>query len=195
MLVAAAAVTAVVLLSGQGAGDVLTAPAPTSSPKTTPTPTPAPGRTPTPTPAPERTPAPAQTPQPDSAEPNESPYGPNDPEIGGTGSIRDRLEAFKAELKQSNDDGTLWEKIPENKENIGAYLALQFLLTDMSSATLFGEVPADKASYYAKHAKHLEGLLLAQQPLGTSVHYEFQDGRVFDYNGDTGEIGLTEPTG
>lgn len=172
LLVAAAAVTAFVLLSGQGSNDPKAA-------------SPSQGKS---------SPAPSQTPEPKGSDSDDEPvYGPNDPEIGGTGSIGERLEAFQAQLKQSNDDGTLWKKIPQNKENTGAYIASQFILTDLKSATRFGPVSPEEATHYAKHAKHIESQLLAQKPLGTSVHYVMQDGKVFDYNGDTGAVSLAAP--
>ena len=138
-------------------------------------------------PAPEKTPEPEPTPADESDD--HLNYGPNDPEIDGTGPVADRLQALEDRYKQMYDDGSLWEHMPETKENTGAYLAFQFMLADMRSATRFGVGEATETQY-AKRAKHLETLLLAQQPLGTSVNHKLQDGRTFSYDGETGAVGL-----
>lgn len=116
-------------------------------------------------------------------------YGPDDPEIDGSGPVGPRLQALGDRYKRMHDDGSLWKLIPETKQNTGAYLAFQFILTDMRSATRFGVDDATQTQY-AKRAKHLETLLLAQKPLGTGVKYTLKDGRTFTYDGDTGEVGL-----
>lgn len=121
-------------------------------------------------------------------------YGPDAPELEGTGSLAERLEALQAKYRAANDDGTLWEQIPRTRQNLSAYLAFQFILTDLKAATRFGIDPVTETQY-AKHAKHLELLLLAQEPLGVSVEYTLQDGRVFRYDGETGEGGLGEAPG
>ncbi|WP_449279411.1 hypothetical protein [Leucobacter sp. GX0328] len=133
-------------------------------------------------------PEPEKPTEPEDAD-DELDYGPNDPEIDGTGPVAPRLQALGDRYKAMNDDGSLWELMPETKENTGAYLAFQVILSDMRSATRFG-VGAATETQYAKHAKHLETRFLAQQPLGTGVEYVLQDGRTFSYDGDTGEVGL-----
>lgn len=170
------AATAVILLSGLAPDEPKAAPA--SPSKSTPAQSPS---------------ADSQSSASDDSNDDEPVYGPSDPEIGGTGSIGERLEAFQAQLKQSNDDGTLWKKIPQNRENTGAYAASQFILSDLKNATRFGPVSDKEAIHFAKHAKHIETQLLAQKPLGTNVHYVMQDGKVFDYDGDTGEVSLAAP--
>ncbi|QIK63426.1 hypothetical protein G7068_09605 [Leucobacter viscericola] len=179
LLVTAATVTVVVLLSGQSSADTTAAPSSTTTDKATPAPTK----------------TPESEPEPQDSNDGERVFGPNDPEIEGTGPIGERIEAFQAQLKQSYDDGTLWQKIPETKENTGAYLAMQFILTDMKSATRFGPVSDADATQWAKQAKYMENQLLAQRPLGSSVKYTMQDGKVFEYNGDTGEVSLSDPKG
>lgn len=136
-------------------------------------------------------PTPDAEPRPTPAEDSDEhlDYGPDDPEIDGTGPVAERLQALEDRYKQMYDDGSLWELMSETKENTGAYLAFQFMLADMRSATRFGVDDATQTQY-AKRAKHLETLFLTQQPLGTNVEYELQDGRVFSYDGDTGEVGL-----
>lgn len=125
----------------------------------------------------------------DAEDDAERDYGPNDPEIDGTGPVAPRLQALEDHYKSMYDDGSLWQLMPETKENTGAYLAFQFMLSDMRSATRFGVDEATETEF-AQHAKYLETRFLAQQPLGTSVEYVLQDGRTFSYDGDTGEIGL-----
>ncbi|GAA1778475.1 hypothetical protein [Leucobacter iarius] len=125
----------------------------------------------------------------DSQDDDERVFGPEDPEIDGSGPVAPRLEALGDRYRQMHDDGSLWKKIPQTKENEGAYLAFQIILTDMRSATRFGVDDATQTQY-AKRAKHAETLLLAQKPLGTSVKYTLKDGRTFRYDGDTGEVGL-----
>ncbi|QIM17555.1 hypothetical protein G7066_00455 [Leucobacter coleopterorum] len=175
LLVAAAAVTAVVLLTGESSGDPEAAP------------------TPTPSATSKATPSPEAKQESQDSPDEERVFGPNDPEIEGTGPIEERLDAFLAKLEQSDNDGSLWQQIPDTKENRGALFALRFTLTDMKSATRFGSVSEEQATQWAKEAKYMENQLLAQKPLGTSIKYTMQDGRVFEYNGDTGEVGLSDP--
>lgn len=142
---------------------------------------PTPGQTPGPNPAP--------TPDPEHPEDEERVFGPDDPEIEGTGPVGPRLEALIERYKQADADGTLWEQIPETEENRNAYVAFLFLLTDMKVAAQIG-VDQEDERQYAKQAKFLEDRLLAQEPLGSSVKYTNAEGRVFTYDGDTGESSL-----
>lgn len=196
VLVAAAGIGTVAIVSSQDSGSSESASSKneSKSEKKSKKEKPEPTSTKTPTPTPTPTGSATAAPKTGSGEEDRPVYGPDDPEIGGTGTIGERLEAFSNELKQSNDDGTLWTKIPKTKENLGAYLAVQFIITDLKSATYFGTVDAETETFYAKHAKHMELMLLAEQPLGSSVHYVMQDGSVFDYNGDTGEVSMGTPT-
>lgn len=138
----------------------------------------------------DRDPSPkTERPQSESDTDDELDYGPDDPEIDGTGPVADRLQALEDRYQQMYDDGSLWDLMPETKENTGAYLAFQFMLTDMRSATRFS-TDEEQETQFAKHAKRLEERLLAQQPLGSDVTYVLQDGRTFTYDGETGEVGL-----
>lgn len=194
VLIAGAGVGAAAIISGQDSNSSESASSEKESKSTSKDKSEKSEKTSEPTPSP--SPTGKSTPAPDSgsSEQDRPVYGPDDPQIGGTGTIGERLEAFRIELKQSNDDGTLWTKIPQTKENLGAYLAAQFILTDLKAATYFGTPDAETELFYAQHAKHIELMLLAEQPLGTSVHYVMEDGTVFDYNGDTGEVSMEAPT-
>lgn len=127
-----------------------------------------------------------------SAEPDPIPT--DDPEIPGTDAVGDRLEALAEQYRQARDDGTLWERIPDTERNRAAVSAFLYLITDMKIATIWG-VDKETQAQYARDAQLLEERLLAQEPLGTSVEITFEDGRVFRYDGETGEGGYTEPEG
>ncbi len=128
----------------------------------------------------------------DAAEPD--PTLTDDPEIPGTGSVGDRLGELAEQYRQARDDGTLWERIPDTERNRAAVSAFLYLITDMKIATIWG-VDKETQAQYAQDAQRLEERLLAQEPLGTSVEITFEDGRVFRYDGETGEGGYTEPEG
>ncbi|MDA4890685.1 hypothetical protein PFZ55_27735 [Streptomyces sp. MS2A] len=128
----------------------------------------------------------------DAAEPD--PTLTDDPEIPGTGSVGDRLEELAEQYRQARDDGTLWERIPDTERNRAAVSAFLYLITDMKIATIWG-VDKETQAQYTQDAQRLEERLLAQEPLGTSVEITFEDGRVFRYDGETGEGGYTEPEG
>lgn len=117
-------------------------------------------------------------------------FSPSDPQLEGAGPIADRLQSFSDSYREKFDDGSLWQLMPQNAESQGAYLAFQFILSDMKSATRFGTTTEEDELYYSQRARYIEARLLAQEPLGTSVTYKLSDGRTFSYDGDTGEVNL-----
>ena len=112
-------------------------------------------------------------------------FDPGDPKLEGGDDLGELFDEFRDQYTAMNEDESLWQIIEPTPENTGAYIAFQFILTDMRSALRFGVSPEDE-TYYAHQAKYLESLLLAEQPLGTSISYELQDGKLFEYDGDTG---------
>jgi hypothetical protein len=133
-----------------------------------------------------------------SAEPSEEPSSepsadPSSPSADGPIStspeeIEGQLQAKIDEYTQARDSGTLWATIPDTEFNRTAVSAFLYFLTDMKVATIWG-IDQATAEEYAQDAADLEALLLAQQPLGSDIEISFEDGRVFRYDGDTGEGG------
>jgi hypothetical protein len=142
-------------------------------------------------PVPSATTEPSEEP---STEPSESPAAePSSPSADGPVStspaeIEGQLQAKIDEYKQARDSGTLWATIPDTDFNRTAVSAFLYFLTDMKVATIWG-IDQATAEEYAQDAADLEALLLAQQPLGSDIEISFEDGRVFRYDGDTGEGG------
>ncbi|GAA1984372.1 hypothetical protein GCM10009718_22180 [Isoptericola halotolerans] len=100
------------------------------------------------------------------------------------------LQQRISEVKLLRESGDLWEQIPDDEFNRTAVSAYLYLMTDMELATRFG-VDEQTADEYVERARHLEELLMAQEPLGSSIDLTFEDG-VFRYDGDTGEGGYVE---
>ncbi|GAA4488342.1 hypothetical protein [Microbacterium panaciterrae] len=114
------------------------------------------------------------------------------PSIGsGSSPASAEVEAMLADMlaryKSSSQDGSLWQRIPDDEHNRVAVQAFLYLLTDMHSAFLWG-VDDATAQKFKTDAETLEGKLLAQQPLGTSVKITGKNG-TFTYDGDTGAGG------
>lgn len=114
------------------------------------------------------------------------------PSIGsGSSPASAEVEAMLADMlaryKSSSQDGSLWQRIPDDEHNRVAVQAFLYLLTDMHSAFLWG-VDDATAQKFKTDAETLEQKLLAQQPLGTSVKITGKNG-TFTYDGDTGAGG------
>ncbi len=105
--------------------------------------------------------------------------------------IADVLEAKIDEYKRLRESGELWQTIPDTEYNRTAVTAFLFFLTDMKVATIWG-VDEPTAAEYEERMAMLEERLLAQEPLGDDVKITFEDGKVFTYDGETGEGGYTE---
>lgn len=105
--------------------------------------------------------------------------------------IADVLEAKIDEYKRLRESGELWQTIPDTEYNRTAVSAFLFFLTDMKVATIWG-INEQTAAEYEERMAMLEERLLAQEPLGDDVKITFEDGRVFTYDGETGEGGYTE---
>lgn len=112
-------------------------------------------------------------------------FDPGDPKLEGGDDLGELFDEFRDQYTAMKEDESLWQLIEPTPENTGAYIAFQFILTDMRSALRFGISPEDE-TYYAHQAKYLESLLLAEQPLGVSISYQLEDGKIFEYDGDTG---------
>lgn len=114
----------------------------------------------------------------------------DDPSSDATG-IEARLAAKIDEYKRLRDSGALWEQIPDTEYNHTAVAAFLYFLTDMKVATIWG-VDAEQTREYEERMALLEERLLAQEPLGDDIEISFDDGRVFRYDGTTGEGGYFE---
>lgn len=112
-------------------------------------------------------------------------FDPNDPKLEGDGDIGELIDELRDKYSAMDDDESLWEILDPTAENIGAYIAFQYILTDMRNATRFG-TSEEQEIYFAHQAKYLESLLMAEEPLGTSIKQSLSDGTVFEYDGDTG---------
>lgn len=146
------------------------------------------------TPAAEPTGISAPTPLPSSApsdpsDPSDDPGGAPDAEAGA--EIADLLQAKADEYKRLRDSGALWQSIPDTEFNRTAVTAFLYFLTDMKVATIWG-IDAQTAAEYEERMTMLEEKLLAQQPLGDDIQITLEEGRVFRYDGETGEGGYFE---
>ncbi len=130
-------------------------------------------------PAPTRVPAPRPSAGPSS--------GPGSSHLAA--DVEAMLADKLAQYKQSSQDGSLWQQIPDTEHNRVAVQAFLYILTDMHSAFLWG-VDEPTAQRFQTDAEELERKLLAQEPLGTDVKITSDKG-TFTYNGDTGEGGWT----
>ncbi|MCM3780790.1 hypothetical protein [Microbacterium hydrocarbonoxydans] len=133
----------------------------------------------------------APTPRPSSApsDPSDDSGGAPDTEAGA--EIADLLQAKADEYKRLRDSGALWQSIPDTEFNRTAVSAFLYFLTDMKVATIWG-VDAQTAAEYEQRMAMLEEKLLAQQPLGDDIQITLEEGRVFRYDGETGEGGYFE---
>lgn len=113
--------------------------------------------------------------------------GPTDAGAG----IADRLEAKIDEYRRLRDSGALWQSIPDSDYSRTAVTAFLYFLTDMKVATVWGVDEATAAEYDERMAM-LEEKLLAQQPLGDDITITLEDGKVFRYDGETGEGGYSQ---
>jgi hypothetical protein len=109
---------------------------------------------------------------------------------GSAATIGDELQAKIDEYRTARDDGSLWQKIPDNEFNRTAVTAFLYIVTDLKAATIWGVTDEQAREYTAKVAE-VEAKLLAQQPLGEDIHIELET-RTFDYDGSTGEGGYTD---
>ena len=109
---------------------------------------------------------------------------------GSAATIGDELQAKIDEYRTARDDGSLWQKIPDNEFNRTAVTAFLYIVTDLKAATIWGVTDHQAREYTAKVAD-VEAKLLAQQPLGEDIHIELET-RTFDYDGSTGEGGYTD---
>jgi hypothetical protein len=123
-----------------------------------------------------------------AADPNEAP---DNPSSATSANIADRLQAKIDEYRDLRDSGRLWETIPDSEYNRTAVTAFLFFLIDMRLAATFG-VDDSQAAEYDERMTDLEELLLDQQPLGDDIRITFEDGRVFTYDGETGEGGYSQ---
>jgi hypothetical protein len=137
----------------------------------------------------------AQPTAPPGADPSEGSDGDtgteSESESGDASDIAAALEAKIDEYKRLRDSGALWQSIPDTEFNRTAVSAFLYFLTDMKVATIWG-VDASTASEYRERMAMLEEKLLAQQPLGDDIEITFEEGRVFRYDGETGEGGYFE---
>jgi hypothetical protein len=115
---------------------------------------------------------------------------PGNPSSATSGNIAGRLQAKIDEYRGLRDTGALWQTIPDNDYNRTAVAAFLYFLTDMRLAATFGVDDAQAAEYDDRMAE-LERLLLAQEPFGDNIRITFEDGRVFTYDGETGEGGYS----
>lgn len=113
---------------------------------------------------------------------------PADADAAAGDEIADVLDAKMDEYKRLRDSGALWQSIPDTEFNRTAVTAFLFFLTDMKVATIWG-VDAATADEYRERMAMLEEKLLAQQPFGDDIEIVLEEGRVFRYDGDTGEGG------
>ncbi|MGO4680129.1 hypothetical protein [Microbacterium sp. 2MCAF23] len=113
--------------------------------------------------------------------------GPGSPHVAA--DVEAMLAEMLAQYKQSSQDGSLWQRIPDDEHNRVALQAFLYILTDMHSAFLWG-VDEPTAQKFKTDAEEAERKLLAQEPLGTDVKITGKNG-TFTYNGDTGEGGWT----
>lgn len=131
----------------------------------------------------------------ETAQPAPAPTGPiGAPTWPGTGTDEDagdiggELQAKIDQYKGLRDSGALWQQIPDGDFNRTAVQAFLYFLIDMKSATIIG-IDKATADEYRTDMADLEQRLLAQQPLGSDIELRLSDGRVFRYNGTTGEGG------
>jgi len=124
-----------------------------------------------------------------SSDASENPGSTPDAEAGA--EIADILQAKADEYKRLRDSGALWQTIPDTEFNRTAVSAFLYFLTDMKVATIWG-VDAQTAAEYEERMTMLEEKLLAQQPLGDDIQITLEEGRVFRYDGETGEGGYFE---
>lgn len=141
----------------------------------------------TPTTRPVAVPSPTVSPFVPPAGPSDAPEG-TDPDAAAGDEIADVLQAKMDEYKRLRDSGALWQSIPDTEYNRTALTAFLYFLTDMKVATIWG-VDAATADEYRERMAMLEEKLLAQQPLGDDIQIVLEEGRVFRYDGDTGEGG------
>lgn len=123
--------------------------------------------------------------------PSAAPTWPGTGSDEGAGDIGAEVQAKIDQYENLRDTGALWQQIPDDDVNRTAVQAFLYLLIDMKSATSFGIDGATAQEYRADMAE-LERLLLAQQPLGTDIEIDLGDGRVFRYDGTTGEGGYVD---
>lgn len=110
--------------------------------------------------------------------------------VGFFGSIEERLETMITKYETADEDGSLWELIPESRSNQTALLAFRFFLTDMKVAATMG-TDFDEALDYANRSDELERLFLDEKPFGENIEFTFAEDRVFRYDGETGEGGYS----
>ena len=139
--------------------------------------------------APLRTASSAPSDEEPSAAPSDGDDGPVD--TGASADIGAALESKIAEYKKLRDSGALWERIPDTEFNRTAVTAFLFFLSDMKAATIWG-VDDATATEYEERMAMLEQKLLDQKPLGDNIKITFEGGKVFQYNGETGEGGYTQ---
>ncbi|PCE15122.1 hypothetical protein AUC47_15190 [Microbacterium sp. SZ1] len=143
------------------------------------------------TPVAEPTGVSAPTPLPSAAPSDPSDEPGTDPDAEAGAEIADLLQAKADEYKRLRDSGALWQTIPDTEFNRTAVTAFLYFLTDMKVATIWG-VDAKTAAEYEQRMTMLEEKLLAQQPLGDDIQITLEEGRVFRYDGETGEGGYFE---
>lgn len=143
------------------------------------------------TPVAEPTEISAPTPLPSSGPSDPSDDPESDPDAEAGAEIADLLQAKADEYKRLRDSGALWQSIPDTEFNRTAVSAFLYFLTDMKIATIWG-VDAQTAAEYEQRMTMLEEKLLAQQPLGDDIQITLEEGRVFRYDGETGEGGYFE---
>lgn len=141
----------------------------------------------TPAPGPVAVPSPTAAPVAPSGAPEEPG---TEPDAAAGAEIADVLQAKMDEYKRLRDSGGLWQSIPDTEYNRTAVTAFLYFLTDMKVATIWG-VDAATADEYRERMVMLEEKLLAQQPLGDDIEIVLEEGRVFRYDGDTGEGGYS----
>ena len=136
-------------------------------------------------------PAPASTSDSDSsAAGSDDTASGEDSSSGAAATIGDELQAKIDEYRTARDDGSLWQKIPDDEFNRTAVTAFLYIVTDLKAATIWG-VTDEQAQEYAAKVADVEAKLLAQQPLGEDIHITLET-RTFDYDGSTGEGGYTD---
>lgn len=110
--------------------------------------------------------------------------------IGYFGSLEERLQVMLDKYEFADDDGSLWEVIPETRENRTALVAFRFFLTDMRLAASFGD-DLGQNSEYSDRTDEFEKRFLAEEPLGEDIEIAFSEDRIFRYDGATGEGGYS----
>ena len=114
---------------------------------------------------------------------------------GGNVPVAEGAEETVAQMleeqRAASADDSIWEVVPDTRDNQVAHVALLDILTDIRSAFRFSiEDGTPEAQDLLEKAQNAEQLFYDQETLGTDIKITTENG-TFTYNGTTGESGFT----